>query len=195
MILIIPQDVKKKIARSLKVCSLQIIGIVFGLLGSMTLNAAIDVYDFDSVQQEAQYRGLIEELRCPKCQNQNLAGSDAPIAQDLKQKTYNMVKEGRSDSEIRAYMQERYGDFISYKPPVRPSTWILWFFPPLLLIMLIVGWFWQSQRRQQVARGQNGVIVSKTAAALTDKEKAKIERLLANADESEADMMSKKDKK
>lgn len=195
MILIIPQDVKKKIARSLKVCSLQIIGIVFGLLGSMTLNAAIDVYDFDSVQQEAQYRGLIEELRCPKCQNQNLAGSDAPIAQDLKQKTYNMVKEGRSDSEIRAYMQERYGDFISYKPPVRPSTWILWFFPPLLLIMLIVGWFWQSQRRQQVARGQNGVIVAKTTAALTDKEKAKIERLLANADESEADMMSKKDKK
>ena len=195
MILIIPQDVKKKIARSLKVCSLQIIGIVFGLLGSMTLNAAIDVYDFDSVQQEAQYRGLIEELRCPKCQNQNLAGSDAPIAQDLKQKTYNMVKEGRSDSEIRAYMQERYGDFISYKPPVRPSTWILWFFPPLLLIMLIVGWFWQSQRRQQIARGQNGVIVAKTAAALTDKEKAKIERLLANADESEADMMSKKDKK
>ncbi len=195
MILIIPQDVKKKIARSLKLCSLQIIGIVFGLLGSMTLNAAIDVYDFDSVQQEAQYRGLIEELRCPKCQNQNLAGSDAPIAQDLKQKTYNMVKEGRSDSEIRAYMQERYGDFISYKPPVRPSTWILWFFPPLLLIMLIVGWFWQSQRRQQIARGQNGVIVAKTAAALTDKEKAKIERLLANADESEADMMSKKDKK
>lgn len=195
MILIIPQDVKKKIARSLKLCSLQIIGIVFGLLGSMTLNAAIDVYDFDSVQQEAQYRGLIEELRCPKCQNQNLAGSDAPIAQDLKQKTYNMVKEGRSDSEIRAYMQERYGDFISYKPPVRPSTWILWFFPPLLLIMLIVGWFWQSQRRQQIARGQNGVIVAKTAAALTAKEKAKIERLLANADESEADMMSKKDKK
>lgn len=195
MILIIPQDVKKKIARSLKLCSLQIIGIVFGLLGSMTLNAAIDVYDFDSVQQEAQYRGLIEELRCPKCQNQNLAGSDAPIAQDLKQKTYNMVKEGRSDSEIRAYMQERYGDFISYKPPVRPSTWILWFFPPLLLIMLIVGWFWQSQRRQQIARGQNGVIVAKTAAALTDKEKAKIERLLANADESEADMMSKRDKK
>ena len=195
MILIIPQDVKKKIARSLKLCSLQIIGIVFGLLGSMTLNAAIDVYDFDSVQQEAQYRGLIEELRCPKCQNQNLAGSDAPIAQDLKQKTYNMVKEGRSDSEILAYMQERYGDFISYKPPVRPSTWILWFFPPLLLIMLIVGWFWQSQRRQQIARGQNGVIVAKTAASLTDKEKAKIGRLLANADESEADMMSKKDKK
>ena len=195
MIMITPKHVEKNIESSFRPVFLKIMGVVFSLLCSMTLYAAIDVYDFDSVQQEAQYRGLIEELRCPKCQNQNLAGSDAPIAQDLKQKTYNMVKDGRSDSEIRAYMQERYGDFISYKPPVRPSTWILWFFPPLLLIMLIVGWFWQSQRRQQTARGQNGVLVAKTTAALTDKEKAKIERLLANADESEADMMSKKDKK
>ncbi len=195
MIMIIPKCVEKNIESSFRGFFLKIMGVIFSLLCSMTLYAAIDVYDFDSVQQEAQYRGLIEELRCPKCQNQNLAGSDAPIAQDLKQKTYNMVKDGRSDSEIRAYMQERYGDFISYKPPVRPSTWILWFFPPLLLIMLIVGWFWQSRRRQQIARGQNGVIVAKTTAALTDKEKAKIERLLANADESAADTISKKDKK
>lgn len=195
MIMITPKHVEKNIESSFRPFFLKIMGVVFSLLCSMTLYAAIDVYDFDSVQQEAQYRGLIEELRCPKCQNQNLAGSDAPIAQDLKQKTYNMVKDGRSDSEIRAYMQERYGDFISYKPPVRPSTWILWFFPPLLLIMLIVGWFWQSQRRQQTARGQNGVLVAKTTAALTDKEKARIEHLLANADENEDDMISKKDKK
>ncbi|WP_394212360.1 cytochrome c-type biogenesis protein [Psychrobacter piscatorii] len=144
--------------------------------------AAIDVYDFDSVQQEAQYRGLIEELRCPKCQNQNLAGSDAPIAQDLKQKTYDLVKDGRSDGEIRAYMQERYGDFISYKPPVRPSTWILWFFPPLLLIILLVGWFWQSKRRQLVASGASGMTVDSTAEALSVAEKAELERLLSRVD-------------
>ena len=125
---------------------LKLASLILACLLNMTANAAIDVYDFDSPQQEAQYRGLIEEFRCPKCQNQNLAGSDAPIAQDLKQKTYNMVKDGRSDTEIRSYMQERYGDFISYKPPVRPSTWILWFFPPLLLVLLIVGWFWRSKR-------------------------------------------------
>lgn len=114
--------------------------VLAGALSTLSL-AAIDVYQFDNPRQEAQYRALIEEFRCPKCQNQNLAGSDAPIAQDLKQKTYDMVKEGRSDTEIRQYMNERYGDFISYKPPMRPSTWVLWFFPPLLLALALFVWF------------------------------------------------------
>ncbi len=169
----------------------------FGI--SFSAHAAIEVYDFDSVQQEAQYRGLIEELRCPKCQNQNLAGSDAPIAQDLKQKTYDLIKEGRSDTEIRAYMQERYGDFITYKPPVRPSTWILWFFPPLLLIVLVIGWFWQSKRSQRVARGQSGVTVE-SVAALSAAEKAELDRLLSRSnkysnDNNEHDITSIEDKK
>ena len=183
------------IAHQMKSVTVKLASIIIACLFSMASFAAIDVYDFDSVQQEAQYRGLIEELRCPKCQNQNLAGSDAPIAQDLKQKTYDLIKEGRSDGEIRAYMQERYGDFISYKPPVRPSTWILWFFPPLLLIVLIGGWFWQSRRRQAVARGQNGVTVESTAVALTATEKAELERLLSSASDVEHDITSKEDKK
>ena len=70
---------------------LKLASLILACLLSMTTYAAIDVYDFDSPQQEAQYRGLIEELRCPKCQNQNLAGSDAPIAQDLKQKIYDLI--------------------------------------------------------------------------------------------------------
>ena len=185
--------------------TLKLAGLIFacllGFIISIDAHAAIDVYDFDSVQQEAQYRGLIEELRCPKCQNQNLAGSDAPIAQDLKQKTYDMIKDGRSDAEIRAYMQERYGDFITYKPPVRPSTWILWFFPPLLLLVLVIGWFWQSKRRQRVARGQSGVTVE-SAAALSAAEKAELDRLLSqsnknsnNRDKNEHDITSTEDKK
>jgi cytochrome c-type biogenesis protein CcmH len=191
------------IARSIKAVTIKVASLILACLLSVTSYAAIDVYNFDSVQQEAQYRGLIEELRCPKCQNQNLAGSDAPIAQDLKQKTYDMVKDGRSDGEIRAYMQERYGDFISYKPPVRPSTWILWFFPPLLLIVLIGGWFWQSKRRQAAARGQSRVKVESTAAALTPAEKAELDRLLSRASDSNStstdstdhDISSPEDKK
>ena len=178
------------IANQTKSVALKLISVVVACLFSLVSFAAIDVYDFDSVQQEAQYRGLIEELRCPKCQNQNLAGSDAPIAQDLKQKTYDLIKDGRSDGEIRAYMQERYGDFISYKPPVRPSTWILWFFPPLLLIILIIGWFWQSKRRQLVASGESGVTVDNTAAALSVAEKAELDRLLSRADKDDHDITS-----
>ncbi|MGM8885962.1 cytochrome c-type biogenesis protein [Psychrobacter sp. 1U2] len=178
---------------------LRVASVMLACLLSLASYAAIDVYDFDSPQQEAQYRGLIEELRCPKCQNQNLAGSDAPIAQDLKQKTFDLVKEGRSDGEIRSYMQDRYGDFISYKPPVRPSTWILWFFPPLLLIVLIGGWFWQSKRRQAVARGQSRAKTESTTAALTPAEKAELDRLLSRAnastDSTDHDISSPEDKK
>ncbi len=174
---------------------LKVAAIMLACFFSLSTYAAIDVYDFDSPQQEAQYRGLIEELRCPKCQNQNLAGSDAPIAQDLKQKTYDLVKDGRSDGEIRVYMQDRYGDFISYKPPVRPSTWILWFFPPLLLIALIGGWFWQSKRRQAVARGGSGVKTESTAVALTATEQAELDRLLSRANSTEHDISSPEDKK
>ena len=123
--------------------------LVAGL--SMSAWANIDTYQFDNPRQEAQYRALIEEFRCPKCQNQNLAGSDAPIAQDLKQKTYDIVKDGRSDAEIRQYMNERYGDFISYKPPVRPSTWILWFFPPVLLVFVMLAWFIRNRNSSKRA--------------------------------------------
>lgn len=125
--------------------------ILCAMIYAPTLSfAAIDVYEFDSPQQEAQYRGLIENFRCPTCQNQNLAGSDAPIAQDLKQRTYDLVQQGRSDAEIYEYMHARYGDFISYKPPVRPSTWILWFFPPLVLVVALLVWIYRTRLTKTV---------------------------------------------
>ena len=135
--------------RHLIVRAMAMVLLVAGL--SMSAWANIDTYQFDNPRQEAQYRALIEEFRCPKCQNQNLAGSDAPIAQDLKQKTYDMVKDGRSDAEIRQYMNERYGDFISYKPPVRPSTWILWVFPPVLLVFVMLAWFIRNRNSSKRA--------------------------------------------
>lgn len=124
---------------------------------------------FNSPQQEAQYRALIDEFRCPKCQNQNLAGSDAPIAQDLKQKTYEMVQDGQTDGQIRQYMIARYGDFISYRPPVRPSTWILWFLPPLLLVGVLFAWFYHVRQRQKSAP---------LTTALTPAEQQRLDALL-----------------
>ncbi len=100
-----------------------------------------DVYAFDSKEEELRYSRLIEELRCPKCLNINLAGSDAPIATDLRQQVYRMLKQGHSDSEILHFMQSRYGDFILYRPRLTEATWLLWFGPLLLLIPGAVFWY------------------------------------------------------
>ena len=151
---------------------------------SMSAWANIDTYQFDNPRQEAQYRALIEEFRCPKCQNQNLAGSDAPIAQDLKQKTYDMVKDGRSDGEIRQYMNERYGDFISYKPPVRPSTWILWFFPPVLLVFVMLAWFIRNRNSSKRAAVIDNPI-EEGYAPLSAAEQQRLQNLL-NANDNAA---------
>ena len=156
--------------------------LVAGL--SMSAWANIDTYQFDNPRQEAQYRALIEEFRCPKCQNQNLAGSDAPIAQDLKQKTYDMVKDGRSDTEIRQYMNERYGDFISYNPPVRPSTWILWFFPPVLLVFVMLAWFIRNRNSSKRAAVIDNPI-EEGYAPLSAAEQQRLQNLL-NANDNAA---------
>lgn len=96
---------------------------------------AIEVYDFETPEQEALYQQLAEELRCLVCQNQNLADSEAGLAKDLKDKVAAFVMEGRSAEEITQFMIERYGDFVSYQPPMNVSTFILWFSPLLLLLI------------------------------------------------------------
>ncbi|STZ56166.1 Cytochrome c-type biogenesis protein CcmH precursor [Moraxella lacunata] len=131
--------------------TLSVLALVGTLMISTASFGAIEIYEFKSAEDEARYKALIEELRCPKCQNQNLAGSDAPIAVDLKNQTYQMIQDGRSDAEIRQFMFDSYGDFISYKPPVRPSTWILWFFPPILLVVFILGWVYKAKKGRTVA--------------------------------------------
>ena len=98
--------------------------------------AAIDVYQFDSEQQEARFRVLTEELRCPKCQNQSISDSDADLARDMRDRVHSMILEGKSDGEIVDYFVSRYGDFVSYRPPVNARTSVLWLIP---LVMLIGG--------------------------------------------------------
>lgn len=131
--------------------------------------AAIDVYEFDSLEQEQRYRHLIEELRCPKCQNQNLAGSEAGVATDLKNRTYDLMQQGRSDAEIREYLVDRYGDFITYKPPVRGSTLVLWAGPFVLLFVVALVIVWRI-RRQPAGH----------PASISADEQARLVRLLDN---------------
>lgn len=95
--------------------------------------AAIDTYEFASEAERARYRQLTEELRCPKCQNQNIADSNAPIAMDLRAEIYRMLEAGDSNAQIIDYLVARYGDFVLYKPPVTGRTLLLWYGPAALL--------------------------------------------------------------
>lgn len=110
--------------------------IVFFLL-SFRLHAEIQVYQFDSPQQERAFYTLTKELRCPKCQNQNIADSDSMIAQDMKARIYAEVREGKTEEQIIAELIQRYGDFIHYRPSFNGSTALLWLGPPALFITVI----------------------------------------------------------
>jgi len=100
--------------------------------------AAIEAYEFDSPEMEADYNQLVDELRCLVCQNQNLSGSDADLAQDLRRETYEMLQQGKSRQEVVEFMVARYGDFVLYRPQFKSSTYLLWLGPFLLLVIVLV---------------------------------------------------------
>lgn len=112
--------------------------LAFLLVSCVGAHAAVDVREFDSEADRARYQSFIDELRCPKCQNQNLAGSDAPIAKDLRDQVYRLIAEGKSDKEIIDFMVERYGEYVLYRPRLSPSTLVLWAGPPVVLIIGII---------------------------------------------------------
>lgn len=108
---------------------------LFALL--MLLSAAAGAMDpivFRDDAEEARFRALSAELRCVMCQNQSLADSNAQIAHDLRLQVLELMREGKTDREIKDYLVARYSDFVLYNPPVRPSTWLLWFGPGLVLL-------------------------------------------------------------
>lgn len=104
------------------------------LLASQAL--AIDTgRAFDDPAQQERYEQLIRDLRCLVCQNQSIADSNATLASDLRREVRDLMLAGQSDDQIRAFMTERYGDFVLYRPPVARRTWLLWSAPALLLLI------------------------------------------------------------
>ena len=83
---------------------------------------------------EQRLIAISEEMRCLVCQNESLAGSRADLAEDLRREIRTLIKAGRTDAEIMEFMVARYGDFVRYRPPVKPTTWLLWFGPLVLLL-------------------------------------------------------------
>jgi cytochrome c-type biogenesis protein CcmH len=111
---------------------------LFFNLSSFSTFAAIDTYQFTDSEKQARFQKLTNELRCPKCQNQNLADSNAEIASDLRAKIHIMLEENKSDDDIIKYMLERYGDFVLYQPRLSKQTFILWYAPALLFVLGLV---------------------------------------------------------
>jgi len=112
--------------------------LLLGLFVCAPVFAAIEVYQFEDQAKEVRYKRLIEELRCLVCQNQNLADSNAELALDLRHQTYEMVSQGKSDEEVVAFMVQRYGDFVLYRPPLKASTLLLWVGPFIILAVGVV---------------------------------------------------------
>jgi len=116
--------------------------------------ATIDAYRFDDAEKAERFQRLSAELRCLVCQNQNLADSNAPLAQDLRREIYRMVQAGEQEQAIIDFMVTRYGDFVLYRPPVKPVTYLLWFGPFLLLVIAAATFVFLVRRRvSAVAEG------------------------------------------
>ena len=149
------------------------------VLLSLPAVAVIDTYEFDNEVTRQRYLSFIEELRCPKCQNQNLAGSDSPIAADLRRELYVLLEDGKSDKEIIDFMVARYGDYVLYRPPVKSSTVLLWALPATLLLLgaVVVAMTLRGRARQKLA-----------AAELSAAEQLRLQGLLDKARQRRGDV-------
>lgn len=124
------------------------IWLIVLLMPGLPVQATEEVLSFENEAQRRLYLQLTAELRCPQCQNQNIADSNAVVSVDMRQKTYDMIMQGSNRSEVLDYMINRYGNFVHYQPPVNRYTLWLWL-APLLMLLGLVGL--QLKRRQQQA--------------------------------------------
>ena len=152
---------------------MKLISLLFSvLLFSLPAQAVVEgyKYQFDNEQDDERFAALVKDLRCPKCQNQDLADSNAPVASDMREKVYDMMQAGKSDDEIVGYMVDRYGDFVHYTPPVSSQTYLLWFGPLLVFIFGLIVLI-------AIRRGQK-----QPPLPLSEEERARLQALKNKAD-------------
>ncbi|MCB1868886.1 MAG: cytochrome c-type biogenesis protein CcmH [Gammaproteobacteria bacterium] len=143
------------------------LGWILALLIPLVVMARVEVYQFDDPAKEARYKRLIEELRCLVCQNQNLADSNAELAEDMRRITYEMISRGESDEQVITFMVQRYGEFVLYRPPFQTSTVMLWVGPFVILGAAVLVLLTIIRRRTK-----------EQAASLTAEEHARARQLL-----------------
>ena len=139
------------------------------LLFSSVAFSSIDALNFSSPQQESDYHQLTQSLRCPQCQNNNIADSNATIAVDMRGKVFELLQEGKSKNDVVDYMVARYGNFVTYDPPMTASTLVLWIAPLLLVLLGVVFLLRRKPKTQSAVKSQD---------VLTDEDNARLAELL-----------------
>lgn len=129
-----------------KIRGVLLVGLCFFILPVFCVE---DNFSFDEPAQRAMFLELTASLRCPMCQNQNIADSDAMIAHDMRRKVYALLKEGKSEQEVIDYMKARYGDFVYYRPPLNAATLWLWALP-VLFIGFVAVYLFRKPRKIEV---------------------------------------------
>ncbi len=122
----------------MRLLSIFIATLMFSLSANIVAASPVDTYEFNDEVTKIRFQALSKELRCPKCQNQNLADSNSPIAADLRRELYELLQQGKADSEIVDFMVDRYGEFVLYRPRVSELTYVLWFGPAVLILLGII---------------------------------------------------------
>ncbi|TWI53884.1 cytochrome c-type biogenesis protein CcmH [Pseudomonas duriflava] len=148
--------------------------ILWALMGNVW--AAIETFSYQDDAERERFKNLTRELRCPKCQNQDLADSNAPIAADLRREIHRLMAAGQSDEQIIEYLVARYGEFVRYRPAVEGRTFILWYGPAGLLLAGAITVLFMVRRRRQVSLTDN--------TPLSAEERARLAHLLDKKDRS-----------
>jgi cytochrome c-type biogenesis protein CcmH len=113
------------------------------IFSSFTISESL--YKFDSAEDEKRFYSLIKEIRCPKCTSGSLASSNAPVSEDIKSKIIELIKEGKSDQEIKQFLSDRFGNQVLYNPGFSKDTYFLWFAPGLFLILILLIFFFRKR--------------------------------------------------
>jgi len=126
---------------------------------------SIDAKEFFTDEQERRYQNLISEIRCPVCQGQSIGGSNASLALDLRERVQELIINGKTDDEIHRFMVERFGDFVVFKPPVKISTYALWFAPFAFLLICLILLF-RSTKSKAIKTTEEKVDLEKAKSLL-----------------------------
>ena len=156
----------------------KILFFLTALFCSVSAWASIDVLNFTSQEQEKEYQQLTQELRCPQCQNNNIADSNATIAVDMRAKVFELLQEGKSKQQVVDYMVQRYGNFVTYDPPLTAATIMLWVLPLLLVLFGISLVLRRRPKIQNAIQNQEQNVSVEQMESLTDAEQQRLQELL-----------------